>query len=319
MGTLRKAFAGRSVTEAMRYFDKNRDGVMSRREFAQGLSQMKLNLTGKEMAELVRTLDVRMDGTIDVAMFQEMILDVREYQAPDASFRLSSFEEELRRTIKVARQNSGLSLQKLFSTFDTNHDGEVTRDEFRSVINQLAEASPEKKLVRGTCSTVCVCVWRMLAHLQLWLVAWVQRMGEGDLFRLFRRFDWRDTGTIQYEDFVQFVQGGDNQDGSRSPARARQSLRRGRGSGVNLKTAQQKMYNTLCQQPTAVGLLEDSFRNADPADRGLVQVVMFSSVLEASGVPLVRSEVAALGKKFRKSAVRMGEWPASRCFVVACR
>ena len=88
---------------------------------------------------------------------------------------------------------------------------------------------------------------------------------------------------------------------------------------MNLKTAQQKMYNTLCQQPTAVGLLEDSFRNADPADRGLVQVVMFSSVLEASGVPLVRSEVAALGKKFRKSAVRMGEWPASRCFVVACR
>jgi len=50
-----------------------------------------------------------------------------------------------------------------------------------------------------------------------------------------------------------------------------------------------------------------------------VQVVMFSSVLEASGVPLVRSEVAALGKKFRKSAVRMGEWLASRCFVVACR
>lgn len=113
---------------------------------------------GKDLRELTRTLDVNANGTVDIGMFQDLVLDVRQYQAPGASYNLSEFERALRRTIRVARKKSGLQLEELFRSFDVDQDGQVTRDEFRGVVDRLAQASPENKLVReaaGGSSNCC--------------------------------------------------------------------------------------------------------------------------------------------------------------------
>jgi len=257
-------------------------------------------------------LDVHMNGTVDAATFKDLVLDVREYGAPGSTHRLTAFEEELRRTIKVARKSgaygadhvvhnppphshthdhfvwrvhntpsrhTGVSLDKLFDTFDSDHDGHVSRDEFASVLRQLADASKGGKL----------------------------RMGEGDMHRLFRRFDSANTGSIQYADFKRFVDGsgsGSVANGLQSPSRLRQR-HKSRSRGVNMEAARHKLVVVLLRKPHAREQLLRAFQRADPGNRRVVHASLFESVVTKCGVPFTRSERLALVRKFRKSQVRV--------------
>ena len=140
-------------------------------------------------------------------------------------------------------------------------------------------------------------------------------MGEGDAYRLFQRFDSRNTGTIQYADFVRFVDGaGNNNDGASpsagayedpamygpaSPMRLRDRRRArsgaggsGSGSGVSLTDARHKVMNTLCRYTGSYARLRGAFKRKDPGGRGVMHATMFESVLKESGVPLMRAEVS---------------------------
>lgn len=167
-------------------------------------------------------------------------------------------------------------------------------------------------------------------------------MGEGDAYRLFQRFDARNTGTIQYADFVRFVDGPSAGDGGGagdddaaaygppSPMRLRDrrrdvgNKRGGSGSGVSLTAARHKIMNTLCRYSGSYGRLRGAFKRKDPGDRGVMHATMFESVLKQSGVPLMRAEVRGAARvahacgRLCRGGTRVAGRAHRRCVACVC-
>ena len=97
-----------SLLRAFDRMDKNRDGVLTAREFQRGLRERGIVLSDAEMKQLMRVVDADGDETLDYVEFMDAVLeedsndsagleDEEDYESDDYSDEFYSDEEDYRR------------------------------------------------------------------------------------------------------------------------------------------------------------------------------------------------------------------------------
>lgn len=119
-----------SLQEAFRVFDTNGDGKVSKLEFMQTFEMMKLRVVKAELEDLWNALGKDPQGFLSYNEFSEKLQGTRPLN-PKPSI------PELRRRITVWLKNNSRNAASVFQAFDRNHDGCLTRTEFRDGLECL--------------------------------------------------------------------------------------------------------------------------------------------------------------------------------------
>ena len=122
----------KSLQQAFKRMDADRDGRLSRDEFRKGVEQrLKLRLPGKMLEEVIRIADKGRDGFIDYEDFLEMFSEADRKHAAGKDDGLT--DEEITRTILSAK----LNIAQLFREMDDNGDGSISAEELAAGLEKM--------------------------------------------------------------------------------------------------------------------------------------------------------------------------------------
>eukprot|EP01052_Picozoa_sp_SAG31_P061262 SAG31_NODE_20358_length_576_cov_28.090147_1_plen_135_part_10 len=111
------------VDQAFAAFDENDDGSISRTEFRKGLYQLNMNLTEREIEDLIRHFDADNDGQISATEFARVfgysskraaVGGQRANPGAGGSWRLS---DDAIRTMQRKFKDAGVNLKQAFLAF----------------------------------------------------------------------------------------------------------------------------------------------------------------------------------------------------------
>jgi len=201
-----------------------------------------------ELRMLFDCFDLNGDGFVSYREF--VTFAMATLNSEDLEVLGERIRDELRNQIGDA--HSSKRLRKVFRTFDTDNDGHITLKEFQRGLKRLLGAP-------------------------------FQNLKEEELQELIRRFDRREDGTIDYADFVAFVNPEEDVDVvERKIGNMMRMLRKYRDVDV-----------------------AELFEDYDDGDTGLITLMAFRDVVRKLGLPLRRSEMDSL--RLRYSKMRNGE------------
>jgi Ca2+-binding EF-hand superfamily protein len=130
---LERAMDGYSFQETFRKMDGNGDGMISRKEFRDCLSTIKVNLTERELRSLMDRFDTKRKGKISY-------LEFIKFSSPTDS-DLSELETRLRERVReVAKVRGGihtLDMRKPFEKKDKEKRGKVTKGDFQDALRMV--------------------------------------------------------------------------------------------------------------------------------------------------------------------------------------
>eukprot|EP01118_Nematostelium_gracile_P019968 TRINITY_DN949_c0_g1_i2.p2 TRINITY_DN949_c0_g1~~TRINITY_DN949_c0_g1_i2.p2 ORF type:complete len:157 (+),score=48.53 TRINITY_DN949_c0_g1_i2:90-560(+) len=104
------------LKQSFRLFDKNGDGKITHSELRDAMKKLGVDLSKKEVTELIKSVDKNKNGTVEFDEFVELMKD---------SFGEPSAEDE---------ENK---LREAFKVFDRNGDGSISKDELVQVMKNL--------------------------------------------------------------------------------------------------------------------------------------------------------------------------------------
>ena len=123
------------LREVFEMFDKDGNGFVTPVEFRNAVRKLNLNLTAREIDEIIKVVDRNMDGMID-------------WQEFSAKFKTRQSERliETRAKNKMARLKEQMTLhmkspQDAFDLFDKSKDGKLNFTNFNDLIKELSRLS----------------------------------------------------------------------------------------------------------------------------------------------------------------------------------
>ena len=201
-----------------------------------------------ELRMLFECFDLNGDGFVSYREF--VTFAMATLNSDDLEVLGERIRDELKN--QVGDAHSSKRLRKVFRTFDTDNDGHITLKEFQKGLKRLLGAPFD--------------------HLK-----------DEELQELIKRFDRREDGTIDYADFVAFVNPEEDVDVvERKIGNMMRMLRKYRNVDV-----------------------AELFEDYDDGDTGLITLMAFRDVVRKLGLPLRRSEMDSL--MLRYSKIRNGE------------
>jgi protein fantom len=159
---------GLTFKKAFEGFDENKDGNISRAEFIKAFKIMKFAVDEAEIIKLFNTFDENRTGTIDYREFINRIQGISRRP----TIRGENMEQRIIELVKTRISEKNLSLRQAFIAFDENKDGQISQVEFLKAF-RIMELG----------------------------------VNENEVIALFRHFDENRTGTIDYREFCNHIQG----------------------------------------------------------------------------------------------------------------
>jgi len=112
-----------TVSEAFKAFDTNKDGVMSRHEFRELIISLKIQpLTSYDIEELVKVADPDRNDKIYYREFLEFF----------------ESEGDVIKMVAAAFRKAGMTIMQAFNFIDKNHDGRLSKSEFRDAFRKTS-------------------------------------------------------------------------------------------------------------------------------------------------------------------------------------
>jgi Ca2+-binding EF-hand superfamily protein len=137
-----------------RRLDRDNSGKLSRVEMRKGLLEIGVTASSNEVQELIDGLDHSEDGLCSYDEFVRIAFPTGDFgdgtgkaprAAPEASALVTLLSEKLRAMIEKVYRNES-ELRRLFSRFDRNRTGRVTRSEFQRAFAELGLVAPAKEV-----------------------------------------------------------------------------------------------------------------------------------------------------------------------------
>jgi Ca2+-binding EF-hand superfamily protein len=235
--------SGLNFEEMFAEFDVNGNGRIGHTEFEKALEKLGFHASKKDMQLLMLKFDENEDGNITLDEF------VKFAKAKSPSLRSNAIEkaEKRLRKIVVKAEEKGMTVRDMFSHFDKNDNGEVSKGEWIDALSELG-ISVTKTEART-----------IMAHL------------DGD-----------DSGSLNVDEFVQFVEG----------------LPKTTGTGSKIFQMEVRLHEIL-QKAVDKGMsIRKTFAHFDEDGRGSVNDRDFEEALEKLGFRATGSELTELVKKF---------------------
>mmetsp|Transcript_37914 Transcript_37914/g.65802 ORF Transcript_37914/g.65802 Transcript_37914/m.65802 type:complete len:159 (+) Transcript_37914:65-541(+) len=120
------------LKEAFTLFDANKTGSIDLHELKVLIRALGFPVKKQEVLKMVHDVDPHNDGFVDMDTYMEIMQDKYALRDPD--------EEILKNMRRVARElgeNLGdEEIQAMIDEFDRDQDGEISRDEFKSIMKQ---------------------------------------------------------------------------------------------------------------------------------------------------------------------------------------
>jgi Ca2+-binding EF-hand superfamily protein/serine/threonine protein kinase len=141
------------ITEkrAFELMDRNRDGQLTADEMLVAIRELKLPLTTEQVKGMVAAMDLDSSGSISLAEFHEAILLRSQVAAAKAEqeqpkvevptwvndFNSNEYARQALYKLKLALEQKGYAAEQIFSVFDPDNTGVITKAEFTRTLNQL--------------------------------------------------------------------------------------------------------------------------------------------------------------------------------------
>ncbi|CAH8265521.1 unnamed protein product [Arabidopsis lyrata] len=126
--------------EAFRVFDKNGDGVITRKELGTVMRSLGQNLTQAELQDAMNEVDIDGDGTIDFPEFVcVMAGNLSHDQVPPRQTKKTMVDYQL-------TDDQISEFKEAFRVFDKNGDGYITVNELRITMSSLGENQTKAEL-----------------------------------------------------------------------------------------------------------------------------------------------------------------------------
>ena len=155
MNALKNNF--KSLQQAFKRMDQDRDGRLSRDEFRKGVKdKLKLALPTRLLDEVIRKVDKGADGYID---YEDFLAEFNKFDRKDDAGKDDGLaDEEITQTVL----GSSLNIAKIFEKMDDNGDGVLSDQELLNGLASLGIKLGKARLLRYMGSMdigACFCVW----------------------------------------------------------------------------------------------------------------------------------------------------------------
>ena len=114
----------RAQKEAFDFFDTSHTGKINTKDIENLLTSLGAKTDSTEIKMMVNQIDHEREGTIELNDFVDLVTKKSQYMKQD-------YEDEMRETFKL---------------FDQNHNGVISRDEFKEVMEKMGETQTENDL-----------------------------------------------------------------------------------------------------------------------------------------------------------------------------
>jgi calmodulin len=117
-----------NISQAFTAFDANGDGVIDRSEMRRGLDALNMNLTSREIEDIIDHFDQDRSGRIEYSEF------VRQFEWNSAA---SGNWRDVIESLRIKFRDHNVNVDTAFQAFDTNGDGLISPHEFRQGLKEL--------------------------------------------------------------------------------------------------------------------------------------------------------------------------------------
>eukprot|EP00947_MAST-08B_sp_MAST-8B-sp1_P005014 g5014.t1 len=252
-------------------FDRDGNGRISKSEFSRGLDKLGLDVSEVEVARLMRRFDVDGDGAIDFGDFIE-VMDgggggrTRGSRRTGGGLSSSSRRESddlaavarrLKKMIRDRAKDGDFDIHRPFRHFDRQRKGYIKRDDFEEGLEQLGFS-----------------------------------LTDAEMLLLLDRFDADGDGRITYQEFIDFVDDGDDHYGGGGGSSSSSSSSRGADRIV------EKLRDLVREARNKGVHYAESFAHFDPKQKGYISRTDFGRGLDDLGLDVRGGELDELMDRF---------------------
>ena len=127
---------GYSLEEVFQIFDRDSDGQISRQDLMDSFNNFGLGLSVVQIEKILKLIDSNKDGAIEFSEFNRVFERELNIKKEKPGINLN-WKDELFNKINNARKTYGLDLSEAFASFDKNHDGRISKNEFVQVFREM--------------------------------------------------------------------------------------------------------------------------------------------------------------------------------------
>jgi Ca2+-binding EF-hand superfamily protein len=133
-----KTNPARRLKEAFARFDRNGDGKISHREFKDGMTDLKIDLSRGETEQVLRRFDADNSGFLDYGEFMDLLqFDTGELLSPKET---TALVEKIRRKLEDdlgSEANSARRIKEVFSDIDVDGSNSINQQELVEALRAL--------------------------------------------------------------------------------------------------------------------------------------------------------------------------------------
>ena len=127
---------GYSLLEVFQIFDRDGDGEINRQDLMDSFNNFGLGLSVAQIEKILKLIDTNKDGAIEFSEFSRVF--ERELDLKHEKKEISlDWKDSLFSKINTAIKTYGLDISEAFYSFDKNHDGRISKDEFIQVFREM--------------------------------------------------------------------------------------------------------------------------------------------------------------------------------------